>query len=71
LEVEVAEDAEIEVNIANPQLIQVGDEVKGNGYYYTAGQGILTGHIEVAAANRFKAPEDKRSRRAKAAKDDN
>lgn len=65
LTVEVADDAEIEVNMANPMLIQLGDTVKGDGIYYTAGQGILSGHIEIAAANPFKAPEDKRSRRGR------
>ncbi|MEX1042383.1 MAG: hypothetical protein WDZ51_17250 [Pirellulaceae bacterium] len=65
LTVEVADDAEIEVNMANPLLIQIGDTVKGDGIYYTAGQGILSGHIEIDAANPFKAPEDKRSRRGK------
>ncbi|WP_146119025.1 hypothetical protein [Blastopirellula marina] len=62
---EVSPQAEIKVELSDPNLISMGDKVKGTVWYTQAGQGVLKGRVEIEAAKPFAAPEDPKEARRK------
>ena len=56
---ELAEDVEIDVDIADYRLARPGDKAKFEGYFYQKGQALAT-RVEVTATKPLKGPEPKK-----------